>query len=209
MFICNAWNVNRKLSMRKIGTYRTTVRLIRIIASSGAAERIDMRRVILYVSVATMAFIVGVAVNWSMNTFGGFAVDRIYYDAGVDLKTSTILPDAGSNALSVHSCRQLVVSVTADGALNLNTMPTGTLNDTSALTAKLRTIFERREELQVFLVSTELSSAVPERRQIDKAVYIKVPRGVSYGEVSDLLASIKGAGADPVGLIADCTSHKP
>lgn len=167
-----------------------------------------MSRVILYVSVATIAFIVGVAAHWSMDTIGGFAVDKVYYDAAVDVKTSTILPGAGSIALPVSSC-QLVVSVTADGALNLNTMPMGTLNDTSALTATLRKLFERREELQVYVMSTELSSRVPERRQIEKTVYIKAPRSVSYGEVADLIAAIKAAGADPVGLIADRPSHKP
>ena len=42
-----------------------------------------MSRVILYVSVATIAFIVGVAANWTVNTFGGFAVDQIYADASI------------------------------------------------------------------------------------------------------------------------------
>lgn len=82
-------------------------------------------------------------------------------------------------------------------------MPKGFVNDTSALTASLRTIFERREELHVRVDWLDLSSRVPEHRQIEKTVYIKAPRSVSYGEVSDLIAAAKEAGADPVGLIAD------
>ena len=42
-----------------------------------------MNRIILYVSVATMAFIVGVAANWSINTFGCIAVDKLYADASI------------------------------------------------------------------------------------------------------------------------------
>ena len=48
-----------------------------------SVERIEMSRVILYFSVATIAFIVGVAANWSMNTFGCFAVDKLYVDASI------------------------------------------------------------------------------------------------------------------------------
>lgn len=42
-----------------------------------------MSRVVLYVSVATFTFIVGIAANWNVNTFGGFAVDKIYVDASI------------------------------------------------------------------------------------------------------------------------------
>lgn len=162
-----------------------------------------MSRVILYVSVATFTFIVGVAANLSMNAFGGVAVDKVYCEVGVDLKTSPIFPDAHSGALPVHSCRHVVVSITANGALNLNSIPIGTLNDTVALTAMLRTLFERREDLHLYVPSPELSSRVPEYRQIEKTVYIKAPRNISYGEIADLIAAIKEAGADPVGLIVD------
>lgn len=48
-----------------------------------SAERINMSRLILHVTAATIAFIVGVAANWSMNTFGGFAVDKIYVDGSI------------------------------------------------------------------------------------------------------------------------------
>ena len=42
-----------------------------------------MSRVVLYITVATVSFIVGVAANWNVNTFGGFAVDKIYVDASI------------------------------------------------------------------------------------------------------------------------------
>ena len=160
-----------------------------------------MSRLVLYVSVATIAFFVGVAANWSFNTVGGFAVDKVYYDAAVDVNISTIIPAEGTISLPAHSCGQLVVSVSADGVLDLNTMPMGTLNDTSRLTATLRAIFDGREELHVYADSLELSSGVPEDRQIEKTVYIKAPRSMSYGEVADLIEVIKEAGADRIGLV--------
>lgn len=51
-----------------------------------------MSRVILYVSVASIAFILGVAANWSVNTFGSFAIDDFDYAPPVEVKSCTILP---------------------------------------------------------------------------------------------------------------------
>jgi hypothetical protein len=42
-----------------------------------------MSRIILYVSVATIAFIVGVAVNWSINSLGRLAIDKFYVNASI------------------------------------------------------------------------------------------------------------------------------
>ena len=168
-----------------------------------------MSRLILYVSVATIAFFVGVAANWNLNTVGGFAVDKVYYDAAIDVNTSNMIPGEGTISLPAHSCGHLVVSVSVDGVLDLNTMSMGTLNDTSALTATLRAIFERRKELRVYPDSLELSSGVPESRQIEKTVYIKAPRSMSYGEVADLIEVIKAAGADRIGLVGRSACQNP
>ncbi len=58
----------------------------------------------------------------------------------------------------------------------------GNISTRVRLIRTLRTIFERREELQVYVVSPELSSRVLESRQIEKTVYIKAPRSMSYGK---------------------------
>ena len=162
-----------------------------------------MNRVVLYVSVATIAFIVGVTANWSINAFVGLAVDNIYRDATVDVNISIILPDVGSTLLPVPNCGRLVVTVTTDGALNLNSRQVGTLSDPSELTAKLRTVFAERERSHAYLPAPDLSLHVPDYRQIEKSVLIRAPRTVSYGEVADLIVAVKEAGADPVGLTAD------
>jgi biopolymer transport protein ExbD len=167
-----------------------------------------MGRAILYPGVATIAFVIGTAVSWSTNIFGGFVVDKFYSDAAFDVKACAIVPSAGFATFPPHSCG-LVVSVTADGSLSLNTMPMGTLNDTTALTSTLRTAFQRREEMHVYLPSPELSSSVHPYCQIERAVSIKASRNLSYGEVADLIAIVREAGADPVGLVADCCNRQP
>lgn len=167
-----------------------------------------MNRVILYFSIATVTFVGGVAANWSVNTFEGFVVDSVFNSMPGDVNILAILPRARPMGLPAHNCRQLIVSVSPNGALELNNMPMGTLNDTSALTRSLRRIFEVREEFHVYAGALELSSRVPEYRQIEKTVYIKAPPGMSYGDVAGLIAAVKEAGADPVGLMVNRSNSK-
>ena len=171
-----------------------------------------MRRIILHVSVATIAFMTGVAANWTINTFGGLAVERVNPEPAVDLKIFTILPDEASIPIPAYYHGKIVVSVTADGTLDLSTLPmgtpVGTLNDPRVLSATLRKTFEQREASLAYLATVDLPLRVPEDRILDKTVYIKAPRCIGYGEVADLIALVKAAGADPVGLIAE-PRHKP
>jgi biopolymer transport protein ExbD len=161
-----------------------------------------MGRVILYVGFAAITFVIGTAANWSANILGGVAVDKFYRDPGFDLSAFSIAPRAGLLSVRANGCGRLVVSVTSDGLLNLNSMPMGTLNDTTLLTTTLRTIFEQRERTHLYVARPELSLKVPADQQLEKTVWIKAPRNISYGEVADLIAVIKATGADPVGLIA-------
>ena len=162
-----------------------------------------MKRVFLHIGVATLAFIVGIAANWSLNTFGRFAVDEVYNDPSVDVKIYTLIPDERTIVLPGHHCGQLIVSVTAEGALDLNTMPMGSLHDTSALSKALRTALEERMAWHARVDSLDFPLRAREDWEVEKAVYIKAPRSMSYGEIADLIATIKAAGADPIGLIAD------
>ena len=165
-----------------------------------------MHRIILYISAATIAFIIGVASSSGIETLGGFAIEKIYDTEPVaELRSVTILPGPLSVPAGVYGCGYLHVTVTSDGALYLNGQEAGTLSDTTVLTNTLRTIFEQREELHAYVPSTNISSAIPEYRRIEKTVYIKAPRGMNYGEVLGLIDAIKLAGADPVGLVADRT----
>jgi hypothetical protein len=76
-----------------------------------------MSRLILNVSFAAIAFIVGVATSWSVNAIGGFAIDRFYSDASIpgfararpsDIETwnrESISCNCGKREVA-NSCRQ-------------------------------------------------------------------------------------------------------
>jgi hypothetical protein len=68
---------------------------------------IEMNRGILYVSVAIIAFIVGIAANWGMNTFGGFVVDKIYVDASIPSFLQVKAVEDGKRDIGPIGCRRL------------------------------------------------------------------------------------------------------
>jgi len=167
-----------------------------------------MKRVILDISVATLAFIFGIAVNWSVNAFGGFAVDQVYNDPVVDAKVSTIVLEGRSIVRQGH-CGRLIVSVTEEGTLDLNGVRMGSLDDTRALSEVLTAILDERVAIHAYVDSLDLPLRLPEDRIVEKTVQIKAPRSLNYGKVLDLIATIKATGAEPIGLIAERPFSKP
>ena len=72
----------------------------------------------------------------------------------------------------------LVVTVNNEGGYQLNSQPAATLADLDAL----------------------LHRALDERPQDRKAVFLKAPRGLHYGEVVKVVDVMKAAGTTPIGL---------
>ena len=70
------------------------------------------------------------------------------------------------------------------------------------LTARRRIIFEGRD-LHAYRPGLELTSAVSEYQRIEKTVFIKAPRWISYDGIADLIRVIKAASADGIGLVVD------
>lgn len=97
----------------------------------------------------------------------------------------------------------LVVSITPDLQIKLNQDPMGSVNDTSALAAKLQQTFSQRREQHAYKVGMETATNIPEDQRIEKTVFVKAPRALHYGEVVKVIDAIKGAGASPVGLQVD------
>lgn len=82
----------------------------------------------------------------------------------------------------------LVVIVDDSGAIQLNSEKLGaTINDSSALTTRLKEIFVARQ--------ANLSN--------EKTVYVKAPKNLGYGEVIKAVDAIKMAGAAPISLQID------
>jgi len=97
----------------------------------------------------------------------------------------------------------LVVSISPDLQIKLNQDAMGSVNDPSALAAKLQQVFQQRKEQRAYKVGMESRSDVPEDQRIEKTVFVKAPRALKYGDVVKVIDAIKGAGASPVGLQVD------
>jgi len=97
----------------------------------------------------------------------------------------------------------LVVSISTDLQIKLNQDAMGSVNDPSALAAKLQQVFQQRKEQRAYKVGMESRSDVPEDQRIEKTVFVKAPRALRYGDVVKVIDAIKGAGASPVGLQVD------
>ncbi len=98
----------------------------------------------------------------------------------------------------------LVVTIEPDRTLRLNALTDmGTVDDTGKLSARLVSLFEERKKNHVYRDSMVIRTDVPEDYRIEKTVFIKAPRSISYGDVAKVIDGIKGAGADPVGLQLD------
>lgn len=97
----------------------------------------------------------------------------------------------------------LVVSITPDLQIKLNQEVMGSVNDTSALAAKLQQTFSQRREQHAYKVGMETATNIPEDQRVEKTVFVKAPRALHYGDVVKVIDAIKGAGASPVGLQVD------
>ena len=98
----------------------------------------------------------------------------------------------------------LVVTIQQDHTLKLNGISDmGTVEDTSKLNLALVELFKQRKTNHVYRDEFIGRGDVPQDSWIQKTVFIKGPRSISYGAVTKVIDGIKGAGADPIGLQLD------
>lgn len=98
----------------------------------------------------------------------------------------------------------LVVTIEPDRSLKLNRdADMGTLDDMSKLTTKLVSVFDQRTRNRAYRPDLMNRIDLPEDVRIEKTVFIKAPRSISYGEVARVMDSLKGTGASPIGLQLD------
>lgn len=98
----------------------------------------------------------------------------------------------------------LVVTVEPDRSLKLNRDgDMGTLDDPTKLTARLAAVFNERTQNHAYRAHMINRIDLPEDVRIEKTVFIKAPRSLSYGDVARLMDSLKGSGASPIGLQLD------
>jgi biopolymer transport protein ExbD len=99
----------------------------------------------------------------------------------------------------------LVVTIQPDQTLKLNALKDdmGTVEDPSKLSRFLVSLFNERKTNHVYRDEMISRLDVPEDKRIQKTVFIKAPRSISYGAVAKVIDGLKGAGAEPVGLQLD------
>ena len=93
----------------------------------------------------------------------------------------------------------LVVSLNRETrAISLNNESAGTVEDPTALTAKLTDIFNQRTNNGVFRENSN---------EVEKTIFIKSPTMAKYGDVVKVIDAAKMAGASPIGLQIDDLSQ--
>ena len=108
------------------------------------------------------------------------------------------------NPLVEPNERTLVVTIEPDRSLKLNSLSDmGTVDDPFKLSARLLALFAERTANHAYRAEMLSRFDLPESDRIEKTVFIKAPRSMSYGEVTKVIDALKGAGANPVGLQLD------
>ena len=98
----------------------------------------------------------------------------------------------------------LIVTIDADRTLKLNRLnDMGTVDDPLKLVQTLSDLFQKRALNRVYRAEMLTRTDLPESYRIQKTVFVKAPRSIPYGEVTKVIDSIKGAGANPIGLQLD------
>lgn len=100
--------------------------------------------------------------------------------------------------------KTLVVTIEMDRTLKLNGLTDmGTVDDAAKLNLKLASLFQERTKNHAYRDDMLSRLDLPEELRIEKTVFIKAPRAMSYGEVARVIDGVKGAGAEPIGLQLD------
>jgi biopolymer transport protein ExbD len=119
-----------------------------------------------------------------------------------------LVPQPPVDRPEIHqSPRTLVVEIDEHLRLTLirgkDLVAEGTVEDASAVAARLAAEWRERklksDWKEEMLARTDLA---PDER-IERTVFVRAPRSLRYGEIAKVVDSIKGAGAQPVGLQTD------
>ena len=98
----------------------------------------------------------------------------------------------------------LVVTIKTDRTLMLNGLTDmGSVYDTSKLSATLFDLFQQRLANHAYRYDLRDRTDLPAELRIQKTVFIKAPRALPYADLVQVLDSLKGAGASPIGLQID------
>ena len=118
----------------------------------------------------------------------------------------TLVPEKSEemSANAKQSPRTLVVNIKKDLSAELlrggNHVVDGSVNDPGPIGSALAIEFKTRKEGQIWKEGFEGRADLSPDERIEKTVFIKAPSTFKYGDVVKIIDTVKGAGANPVGL---------
>lgn len=116
----------------------------------------------------------------------------------------TKIPAESKQKGAIPNINTLIVSINSDLSLSLNGEKNlGTISEPQKLIARLSETFQKRLESRDYAEGLELRNDLSEYEKIQKTVFIKAPRKLTYIEVAKVVDSVKQSGAFPIGLQID------
>jgi biopolymer transport protein TolR len=118
----------------------------------------------------------------------------------------TLVPQRSEelNVNAKQSPLTLVVNIKKDLGVELvmggTKVTDASVNDPGNVGAALSAEFKKRKENQVWKEGFQGRTDLPPDDRIEKTVFIKAPETFKYGDVVKVIDTVKGAGANPVGL---------
>ena len=99
------------------------------------------------------------------------------------------------------NCGTLLVSIDSEGNIALNESERlGTLRDKTELTRRLHFIFEERIKNHAYLEDMGIRTDLPDIERIPRTILIKASHSLKYKDVLEVVETVKGLGANPIGL---------
>ena len=117
----------------------------------------------------------------------------------------TLVPERSEemSASAKMSPRTLIVNINKDQKVELtrggNVIAEGQVADSSPIGKALADEFKLRKEQGIYKEGMEAAAVSPDEK-IERTVFVKAPQSFKYGDVVKVIDSVKGSGANPVGL---------
>jgi len=118
----------------------------------------------------------------------------------------TLVPQRSEelNAQAKQSPLTLIVTIKKDLGVELvmggTKVTDASVNEPGNIGTALSAEFKKRKEGQVWKEGFQSRTDLPPDDRIEKTVFIKAPETFKYGDVVKVIDTVKGSGANPVGL---------
>ncbi len=162
-----------------------------------------MRRLSIKIAIASLTFLLGLGVQTVVDCFLADKLVNAIETCADYGRTLMFFSEPRLEPPAVRSCGHFVITIGDDNQLYLNSRPIGRLGDEELLIGELENAFHVRTQFHVYRRGMEEAFEVPVEDRIDKTVYLRFGRSLSYGEVQDLVERLRAAGANPIGLVSD------